>query len=166
MYQQFRRWVQDGLLRGQGQQHALSHPGQRRSPGQPSAVILDARTLQSSCESGAAGYDGYKWRRKVHGRRHAGAVDRDDGHIRRRAGQAVRPGQRDRPVVKLNYPRRGRCLSCCPDAGWSSAVSGGFRAFDDSIVISSACLRGLASVPAKKFAEEGRHGRTPRQQHQ
>ena len=37
--------------------------------GQPSAVILDGRTLQSSCESGVrAGYDGYKRRRgsKVH----------------------------------------------------------------------------------------------------
>ncbi len=37
--------------------------------GQPSAVILDGRTLQSSCESGPrAGYDGYKRRRgsKVH----------------------------------------------------------------------------------------------------
>lgn len=32
--------------------------------GQPSAVILDDRTLQSSCESEArAGYDGYKRRR-------------------------------------------------------------------------------------------------------
>jgi hypothetical protein len=29
--------------------------------GQPSAVVLDGRTLQSPCESGArAGYDGYK----------------------------------------------------------------------------------------------------------
>jgi hypothetical protein len=29
--------------------------------GQPSAVILDGRTLQSTCESGPrAGYDGYK----------------------------------------------------------------------------------------------------------
>ena len=37
--------------------------------GQPSAVILDGRTLQSSCESGpSAGYDGYKRRKgsKVH----------------------------------------------------------------------------------------------------
>ena len=37
--------------------------------GQPSAVILDGRTLQSSCESGPrAGYDGYKRRKgsKVH----------------------------------------------------------------------------------------------------
>jgi hypothetical protein len=37
--------------------------------GQPSAVILDGRTLQSTCESGPrAGYDGYKCKRgsKVH----------------------------------------------------------------------------------------------------
>ena len=37
--------------------------------GQPRAVIVDGRTLQSSCESGpSAGYDGYKRRKdsKVH----------------------------------------------------------------------------------------------------
>lgn len=37
--------------------------------GQPSAVILDGRTLQSTCESGPrAGYDGYKRKKgsKVH----------------------------------------------------------------------------------------------------
>jgi len=37
--------------------------------GQPSAVVLDGRTLQSTCESGPrAGYDGYKRKRgsKVH----------------------------------------------------------------------------------------------------
>ncbi len=37
--------------------------------GQPSAVILDGRTLQSMCESGPrAGYDGYKRKKggKVH----------------------------------------------------------------------------------------------------
>ena len=37
--------------------------------GQPSAAVLDGRTLQSSCESGLrAGYDGYKRRNgsKVH----------------------------------------------------------------------------------------------------
>lgn len=32
--------------------------------GQPSAVVIDGRTLQSSCESGpGAGYDGYKRKR-------------------------------------------------------------------------------------------------------
>ena len=80
--------------------------------------------------------------------------------------QARRYAQASEIDLQSNYLRRGRCLSCCPDAGWSRAVLGGFRAFDDSIVISSAGLRGLASVPAKKFAEEGRHGRTPQQQHQ
>jgi len=43
--------------------------------GQPSAVVMDGRTLQSSCESDPrAAYDGYKRQRgsKVHGRGHAG----------------------------------------------------------------------------------------------
>jgi transposase len=47
---------------------ALLRLAQDRAP-QPSAMILDARTLQSSCESGSrAGYDGAKRRRgsKVH----------------------------------------------------------------------------------------------------
>lgn len=41
----------------------------QRRQGQPSAVVLDGRTLQSNCESGPrAGYDGYKRKRgsKVH----------------------------------------------------------------------------------------------------
>lgn len=47
---------------------SILRAGQGRQA-QPSAVILDGRTLQSSCESGLrAGYDGYKRRRgsKVH----------------------------------------------------------------------------------------------------
>lgn len=43
--------------------------GAKGRQGQPSAVVMDGRTLQSSCESGSrAGYDGYKRKRgnKVH----------------------------------------------------------------------------------------------------
>ena len=43
--------------------------GAQERQGQPSAVILDGRTPQSTCESGPrAGYDGYKRKRssKVH----------------------------------------------------------------------------------------------------
>jgi transposase len=69
VYQQTQRWLKAGcfeaivsdlrsvLLAAQGRQ------------GQPSTVVLDGRTLQSSVESGArAGYDGYKRKRgsKVH----------------------------------------------------------------------------------------------------
>ena len=69
VYQQFRRWSEAGCFETLvSDMRSIIRAGQGRS-GQPSAVILDGRTLQSSCESGPrAGYDGYKRRRgsKVH----------------------------------------------------------------------------------------------------
>ena len=69
VYQQFRRWSEAGCFEALvNDMRSIIRAGQGRS-GQPSAVILDGRTLQSSCESGPrAGYDGYKRRRgsKVH----------------------------------------------------------------------------------------------------
>ena len=69
VYQQTRRWMTAGCF------EAIVHDLRellRQAAGrtkQPSAVILDGRTLQSSIESGErAGYDGYKKKRgsKVH----------------------------------------------------------------------------------------------------
>lgn len=69
VYEQFRRWSAAGCFEALvGDMRSIIRTAQGRQ-GQPSAVILDARTLQSSCESGQrAGYDGYKRRRgsKVH----------------------------------------------------------------------------------------------------
>ena len=69
VYQQFRRWNDAGCFEAMVQDmRSIIRAGEGRK-GQPSAVILDGRTLQSSCESGPrAGYDGYKRRRgsKVH----------------------------------------------------------------------------------------------------
>jgi len=69
VYQQFRRWNDSGCFEAMvNDMRSIIRVGDAR-PGQPSAVILDGRTLQSSCESGPrAGYDGYKRRRgsKVH----------------------------------------------------------------------------------------------------
>lgn len=69
VYQQFRRWSEARCFEALvSDMRSIIRAGQGRS-GQPSAVILDARTLQSSCESSPkAGYDGYKRRRgsKVH----------------------------------------------------------------------------------------------------
>ena len=69
VYQQTRRWLQAGVF------EAIVHDLRRllrlaagRDP-EPTAAILDGRTLQSSPESGArAGYDGHKKRKgsKVH----------------------------------------------------------------------------------------------------
>ncbi len=69
VYQQMQRWLQSGCF--EALVHDLrvllrEHAGRRA---QPSAVILDSRTLQSTPESGArAGYDGAKRRKgaKVH----------------------------------------------------------------------------------------------------
>jgi transposase len=69
VYQQLRRWSDAGCFEAMvSDMRSIIRAGQGRL-GQPGAVILDGRTLQSSCESGErAGYDGYKRRKgsKVH----------------------------------------------------------------------------------------------------
>lgn len=69
VYQQFRRWSEAGCFEAMvSDMRSIIRAGQGRQ-GQPSAVVLDGRTLQSSVESGErAGYDGYKRRKgsKVH----------------------------------------------------------------------------------------------------
>ena len=69
VYQQMRRWMDAGvfeILVADVQSLLLEFGGRK---GQPTAVCLDSRTLQSTPESGArAGYDGAKRRKgsKVH----------------------------------------------------------------------------------------------------
>jgi len=69
VYQQTQRWIQAGCFEAMvNDLRSILRVAQERR-GQPSAVILDARTLQSTCESEPrAGYDGYKRKRasKVH----------------------------------------------------------------------------------------------------
>lgn len=69
VYQQTQRWLKAGCFEAMvGDLRCILRTAQGRN-GQPSAVILDGRTLQSTCESGPrAGYDGYKRKRgsKVH----------------------------------------------------------------------------------------------------
>lgn len=69
VYQQTRRWLAAGCFEALVQDlRAVLRLAADRTP-DPSAVIFDSRTLQSSPESGArAGYDGYKRRKgsKVH----------------------------------------------------------------------------------------------------
>ncbi|MGF6478227.1 transposase [Paraburkholderia sp. JPY419] len=61
VYQQTQRWIQAGCFEAKVHDlRSIIRVAQDRR-GQPSAVILDGRTLQSTCESGPrAGYDGYK----------------------------------------------------------------------------------------------------------
>ncbi len=61
VYQQTQRWIQAGCFEAMvSDLRSVIRVAQDRR-GQPSAVILDGRTLQSTCESGPrAGYDGYK----------------------------------------------------------------------------------------------------------
>jgi transposase len=69
VYQQTQRWLQAGCFENMVcDLRSIIRVAQGRQ-GQPSAVILDGRTMQSTCESGPrAGYDGYKRKRgsKVH----------------------------------------------------------------------------------------------------
>jgi len=73
VYQQMQRWLNAGCFEAMvSDVRSVIRVTQER-PGQPSAVILDGRTLQSTCERGPrAGYDGHK--RKGGGKVHT-AVD-------------------------------------------------------------------------------------------
>lgn len=64
VYQQTRRWLAAGAFEQMAHDlRALLREAQGRAP-QPTAVVLDARTVQSTPESGArAGYDGHKRRK-------------------------------------------------------------------------------------------------------
>ena len=69
VYQQTRRWLAAGCFKtlAEDLRVLVRLSAQRR--GQPTAAVLDSRTLQSTPESGGrAGYDGHKWRKgsKVH----------------------------------------------------------------------------------------------------
>jgi transposase len=69
VYQQSRRWLKAKVFEAMvhGLRELLRVAGGRNA--QPSAAVLDGRTLQSTPESGArAGYDGYKRKNgsKVH----------------------------------------------------------------------------------------------------
>ncbi len=69
VYQQARRWLKAGVFEAIGHDlRRLLRAAEGRDP-EPTAAVLDSRTLQSSPESGGrAGYDGYKRRKgsKVH----------------------------------------------------------------------------------------------------
>jgi len=69
VYQQTQRWLQAGCFEAMvNDLRSILRVAQGKQ-GQPSAVILDGRTLQSTCESRPrAGYDGYKRKKgsKVH----------------------------------------------------------------------------------------------------
>jgi len=67
--QQAKRWMRAGCFEAMAHDLRMIIRVLQQKAEQPSAVILDGRTLQSSPESGArAGYDGYKRKRgsKVH----------------------------------------------------------------------------------------------------
>ena len=61
VYQQTQRWIQAGCFEAMVNDLRSIIRGAQDRRGQPSAVILDGRTLPSTCESGPrVGYDGYK----------------------------------------------------------------------------------------------------------
>jgi transposase len=73
VYQQSRRWLDAGYFEAMIMDLRSMIRFASGRQGQPSAVVLDGRTLQSNCESGPrSGYDGYK--RKIGSKVHM-AVD-------------------------------------------------------------------------------------------
>jgi transposase len=69
VYQQTRRWLSAGVFEAMVHDlHVLLRPSGGRAP-EPTATILDSRTLRSTPESGSrGGYDGHKHQKgsKVH----------------------------------------------------------------------------------------------------
>jgi transposase len=94
VYQQWRRWQQAGVFEAMAHDlRALLRKAEGRSE-DPSAVVLDSRTLRSSPESGArAGYDGHK---KTKGSKVHVAVD-TLGHLL--AARVTPADQQDRDQV-------------------------------------------------------------------
>jgi len=70
VHEQTQRWIRAGVFEGMVHDlRVLLRVVLEERPGQPSAAIIDSRTVQSTPESGArAGYDGHKRRKgsKVH----------------------------------------------------------------------------------------------------
>lgn len=69
VYQQWQRWNKAGCLEAMAHDLRMLLRLLAQKKAQPSAVVLDGRTMQSTPESGArAGYDGYKRKKgsKVH----------------------------------------------------------------------------------------------------
>ncbi|CAG9222124.1 hypothetical protein BCAR13_440132 [Paraburkholderia caribensis] len=148
VYQQTQRWLQAGCFENMVcDLRSVIRVAQGRQ-GQPTAVILDGRTLQSTCESGPrAGYDGYKRKRgsKVHiavdtlgqllavhvtpaneqERAQVAELARQVQEITgEEAAQAARDEGVELQVIKLQEAKK-RALYCFPGDGWSSEALAG-----------------------------------------
>ena len=97
VYQQTQRWLQAGCFENMVcDLRSIIRVAQGRQD-QPSAVILDGRTMQSTCESGPrAGYDGYKRKR--------------GGYTGEDAAQAASNEGIDLLVIKLQEAKKGFVL--------------------------------------------------------
>ncbi|CAB3773045.1 IS5 family transposase ISAzo23 [Paraburkholderia humisilvae] len=110
------RWIQAGCVDIMvNDLRSIMRVAQRRR-GQPSAVILDGRTLQSTCESGPrAGYDGYKRKRgsEVHmtlgtlGQLLAVNVRPANEQERAQVGELARQVQKATGPVKVAFADQG-----------------------------------------------------------
>ncbi len=113
VYQQTQRWLRAGCFKAMADDLRLLLRLAAGREGQPSTVILDARTVQSTPESGAnSGYDGHKRRkgRKVHlavdtlGHLLATVVTPANDQERARGGRTWRRWSRRRPAKRSNWP--------------------------------------------------------------
>src|ERR1700724_2741518 len=115
VYQQMQRWLRAGCFESlvEDTRSLLREWGGRK--GQPTAVVIDSRTLQSTPESGArAGYDGAKRRKgsKVHA-----AVDTLGNLL---ALHVTAANEQDRAPRWKSSPKR---CSGSPETKWSWATS-------------------------------------------
>lgn len=136
--QQSKRWIRAGVFEAMVHDLRMIIRLLHERAEQPTAAILDGRTLQSSPESGArAGYDGYKRKKgsKVHMSRHSPSrcskrpSEASNWPLSIRATPAKRPPKP--PLRTASHWRSSNllmpsvALCCCPDAGWWNAPSRG-----------------------------------------
>jgi transposase len=146
VFQQTQRWIRADVFEAMVHDlRALLRVAAGRNP-EPSAVVFDSRTLQSTPESGErAGYDGAKRRRgnKTHvavdtlGNLLALLVTSASEQDREQVGDLAEAVQQ--VTGEKVEPRKVSC--CCRVGGWSSVVSAGRHVFAAWQEITNACRK-------------------------
>lgn len=170
VYQQTRRWLQAGVFETIAHDLRIIERIWKDRDEQPSAVVLDARTLQSTPESGErAGYDGHK---KKHGSKIHIAVD-TLGNLLSVIVTAANEQERDQVAVlaeRVKVLTDGRVQLAYVDQGDTgerAAAGAEAHHIELEVVKHTEAKKGLVMLPRRWVVERtfgwlGRHRRLAR----
>ena len=170
VYQQARRWLHAGVFETIAHDLRIIERILQDREEEPSAMILDARTLQSTPESGArAGYDGHK---KKHGSKVHIAVD-TLGNLLSVVITAANEQERDQVhelAEKVNRLTDGRVELASVDQGYTGqqpADAAADHEIELEVVKHTAAKKGFVLLPRRwvvqrTFGWLGRHRRLAR----